>query len=128
MTPYRKGDAVWLYWNDKTSGYPQMYHRPGKVTKVIHPRSFKVAFAANDYRQPPDKWSLDRRDHEHHPADMHPHGLDPGAELRRRRAIWAEETPKEKQDAWWASEAERKRVNEALNRTMAPILARMLRG
>lgn len=125
MTTFKKGAAVWLYWNDKDTGYPQMYHRPGIVTKRIHPTSYMVAFAANDYRRPVSEWSLDRRSHEHHPSEIYPHNLDPGMELRRRRVVWAEDTPREKQEAWWASEAKRKKMNEQLNQTLRPILARM---
>lgn len=125
MTTFKKGDAVWLYWTDKDTGYPQMYHRPGIVTKKIHPTSFMVAFCSNDCRRPVSEWKLDRRSHQHHPTDLYPHDLDPGAELRRRRAVWKEETPAEKQAAWWKSEAERKKANEELNRTMRPILARL---
>lgn len=126
MATFKRGDAVWLYWNDKTSGYPQMYHRPGKITKKVHPTSYMVAFAANDYRRPTSQWHLDRRSHEHHPSDLYPHDLDPGVELRRRRQVWKEEVPPEVQAAWWRSEAERKRANEKLNRDLRPILARML--
>ena len=126
MTPFKKGDAVWLYWDDKATGYPQMYHRPGIVTKKIHPRSFMVAFVANDPKRPVDQWTLDRRSHEHHPSELLPHDLDPGAELRRRRDLWKAEASPEMQAAWWKSEADRKRMNEELNRTLRPILARMM--
>jgi hypothetical protein len=125
MTTLKKGDAVWLYWNDKTSGYPQMYHRPGIITKKVHPTSFMVAFCANDYRRPVNEWTLDRRSHEHHPTDLYPHDLDPGAELRRRREVWVKETPHEIVTAWWKSETERKNANKELNRKLRPILARM---
>ena len=126
MTTFKKGDAVWLYWNDKATDYPQMYHRPGIITKRIHNASFMVAFVANDPTRPIKQWQLDRRSHEHHPTDLYPHHLDPVAELRRRRALWVEETDPDKQAAWWKSETERKKVNEELNRKLRPIMARML--
>lgn len=121
---FKKGNAVWLYRTDKATGYPMMYHRPGIITKRVHPTSFKVAFVASDPKQSQAQWKLDRRSHEHHPTELYPHYLDPGAELRRRRQVWKDETPIEVQEAHWKAEEDRKRASENLNRWMHANLAR----
>lgn len=125
MSRFKKGDAVWLYWEDQATDYPHMYHRPGIVTKKVHPALFLVAFVESDPRRPCEEWKISRRSHKHHPTEMHPHDLDPGQELRTRRIKWADEAPKEKQAAWWKQEANRKRLNEEMNLALRPILNRM---
>ncbi len=130
MTTFKKGDAVWLYWNQSSTDYPQLHHRPGIITKRRHPTSFMVAFCRDDRPRnvPVGKWKLDRRSHEHHPTDLHPYDLDPGMELRRRRTAWKEEASQEKQEAKRKEDASNARLQENLNRIMGPILGRMLRG
>lgn len=135
MYRFKKGEAAWLYWNDKETGFPQMYHRPCIITKKIHPASFKVAFVANDPERPVSEWKLDRHEHEHHPSDMLAYSDVQSEEdnrcnaddhLEALRDQWKVETPIAKQEAWWKSEADRKCMNEELNRTLRPILARMM--
>lgn len=132
---FKKGEPVWIYWFDQATGYPQMYHRPGKITKKIHPLSFKVAFAANDYRQPVEGWTYDRRDHEHHPTELLAYSVVQSWEdnqcnaddhLKALREQWKAEAPKEKQDLWTKMEADRKRMNETINRDFRRVIGRLL--
>jgi len=132
---FKKGDAVWLYFTSEPGAYPGMYHRPGIITKRIHPTSYMVAFCANDYERPVEKWALDRRSHEHHPSEMLPFSPaipfednhDNAKErLRELRDKWKAGTPPEKQAAWWKSEEARERINREINRKLRPILARMM--
>jgi len=132
---FKKGDAVWIYFTSEPGNYPGLYHRPGIITKKIHPTSYMVAFMANDRDRPVSEWKLDRHSHEHHPSDLLPYSAampfednhDNAKErLRELRETWKAEAPQEDQAAWWKSEEERARLNRKLNRTLRPILARML--
>lgn len=125
MERFNRGQAVWVFWQDRF-GYPHMHHRPGVVQKKIHPTSYLVAFVTNDPRRYQTEWHLDRKGKQRHPSDMIDHGADPGVHLRTLRTRWREETDPATIAAWEKEEAERKKLNADINRKLRPIFARML--
>jgi len=126
MQRFKRGDAVWVFWQDRF-GYPQMHYRPGVVTKKVHPTSYLVAFVANDPRRCSSEWKLDRQAKQRHPSDMIEYDPHLGAvHLRHLRKEWAQTVDQATYEAWKASEAERKQMSEELNRKLRPIFARML--
>lgn len=134
MQRFKRGDAVWCFWQDRF-GHPQMHHRPGVVTKKVHPTCYVVATMSNDPYRPKSEWHLDRTGRQRHPSDLLPYSdmkphddnrMDATEHLRELRKIWREETSPDIIAAFEKDREEVKRMNINLNRKLRPILGRML--